>query len=132
MPAAARFFDDPRYLRTVAAEKPAARSAGEAYDAATLADCQPGALILDAGCGSGRHAAPLARAGFGVVGLDDSRILLAAARRTGCDAQFVHGSYAALPFEGCVFDTVLCMGTALGYLGQEGDRAALRGFRRVL
>jgi len=27
---------------------------------------------------------------------------------------------------------VLCLGTALGYLGDEGDRAALREFRRVL
>jgi len=132
MPAAARFFDDPRYLRTVDAEKPAARSADEAHDAAALAGCHPGALILDAGCGSGRHAAPLARAGYSVVGLDDSRILLGAARRTGGGAHFVHGSYTALPFEGGVFDTVLCMGTALGYLGEEGDRAALREFRRVL
>jgi hypothetical protein len=27
---------------------------------------------------------------------------------------------------------VLCLGTALGYLGDEADRAALREFRRVL
>jgi hypothetical protein len=37
-----------------------------------------------------------------------------------------------LPFEGEAFQAVLSLGTALGYLGEEGDRAALREFRRVL
>jgi SAM-dependent methyltransferase len=135
MPPAARFFDDPRYLRTVVAEKPAAESAAEAHGAARLAGCRPGALILDAGCGNGRHALPLARAGYQVIALDRSRVLLAAARRAARGApwpRFVCGSYAELPFEGGVFHAVLCLGTALGYLGDEGDRAALREFRRVL
>jgi SAM-dependent methyltransferase len=135
MPSAARFFDDPRYLRTVVAEKPAAKSAAEARGAARLAGCRPGELILDAGCGNGRHALPLARLGYRVVAVDRSRPLLAAARRAGRRArwpQFVHGSYATLPFECGLFNAVLCLGTALGYLGDEGDRDALREFRRVL
>jgi SAM-dependent methyltransferase len=37
-----------------------------------------------------------------------------------------------LPFEAGSFDAVMCLGTALGYLGEEADRAALREFRRVL
>jgi SAM-dependent methyltransferase len=135
MPPAARFFDDPRYLRTVAAEKPAAESAVQAHGAARRAGCRQGARILDAGCGNGRHSVPLARAGYRVVALDRSRPLLAAAWRAAGGAPrpyFVRGSYAALPFAGGAFDTVLCLGTALGYLGEEGDRAALREFRRVL
>jgi SAM-dependent methyltransferase len=132
---AAHSFDDRRYLRTVVAEKPAAESAAQAHCAARLARCQPGALILDAGCGTGRHAVPLARAGYRVLALDRSRLLLATARRAAHGApwpHFVRGSYAELPFKGRVFDAVLCLGTALGYLGDEGDRAALREFRRVL
>ena len=132
---AARFFDDDRYLRTVVAEKPPARSASEARRAARLAGCRPGALILDAGCGNGRHTLPLAGAGYRVVGLDSSDVLLAAARRAARDARwphFVRGSYARIPFEPATFAAVLCLGTALGYLGDEGDRAALREFRRVL
>jgi SAM-dependent methyltransferase len=129
---AARFFDDPRYLRTVAVERTLACSEREACDAARLARCRPGARILDAGCGAGRHAAPLAAAGYGVVGLDGSHPLLRAARRAARGARFVHGSYAALPFEDGAFEAVLCLGTALGYLGDAGDRAALREFRRVL
>jgi SAM-dependent methyltransferase len=135
MPSAARFFEDPRYLRTVVAEKSAAESAAQAHGAARLADCQPGALILDAGCGNGRHAVPLAQAGYRVVALDRSRLLLAAARSAAGGARwpkFVRGSYAKLPFDSGVFHAVLCLGTALGYLGEKGDRTALREFRRVL
>jgi SAM-dependent methyltransferase len=134
MPSAA-FFDDPQYLRTVVAEKPAAESATQAGAAARLAGCRPGSLILDAGCGNGRHAVPLARAGYRPVALDRSAPLLAAARRASRGApwpRFVRGSYAALPLRDGVFDAALCLGTALGYLGDEGDRTALRELRRVL
>jgi SAM-dependent methyltransferase len=132
---AALFFNDEQFLRTVVAEKPRAESAAQAEGAARLAGCRPGALILDAGCGNGRHAIPLARTGYRVVGLDSSRTLLAAARRAARGARgprFVCGSYTRLPFEPGSFDAVLCLGTALGYLGDEADRAALREFRRVL
>ena len=135
MASAARFFDDPRYLRTVVSEKPRAQSVAEARAAAQLAGCRAGAVILDAGCGNGRHSLPLARAGFRVVGLDRSRALLAAARRAAGDARwpsFVCDSYTRLPFETGGFDAVMWLGTAIGYLGESGDRVALREFRRVL
>ena len=132
---AARFFDDPRYLRTVVAEKPAPESAAQALAAVRLSACRPGALVLDAGCGNGRHALPLARAGYRVVGLDRSRMLLAAARRAAAGAAWPRlacGSYAALPFGDGAFEAVLCLGTALGYGSDAQDRAALREFRRML
>jgi SAM-dependent methyltransferase len=135
MPAAASFFDDYRYLRTVVAEKSHVRSRAEAHGATRLAVCDPGATILDAGCGNGRHAVPLARAGYRVFGLDASYVLLRAARaaaRPGARPTFVRGSYLRLPFESSAFQAVVCLGTALGYLGEAGDRAALREFRRVL
>jgi SAM-dependent methyltransferase len=130
----APFFDDEQYLRTVVAEKPPAESAAQADAAVRLAGCRPGARILDAGCGHGRHAVPLASAGYSVVGLDSSGTLLAAARRSAHGARcpsFVRGSYAALPFAPGSFDAVVCLGTALGY-GEAVDHAALREFRRVL
>jgi SAM-dependent methyltransferase len=134
MSQAALFFDDKQYLRTVVAEKPPEESAAQARAAARLAGCGQGARILDAGCGHGRHALPLAGAGYRVVGLDSSATLLAAARRSAHGARrpsFVRGSYAALPFAPASFDAVVCLGTALGY-GEELDRAALWQFRRVL
>ena len=135
MTSAVRFFDDPRYLSTVVAEKAPAESAAQAMAAARLAACGNGASILDAGCGNGRHALPLAHDGFRVVGLDRSQSLLAAAlraRSSGRWPRFVLGSYTAIPIESGTLNAVLSLGTALGYLGDGGDRTALSEFRRVL
>lgn len=135
MPSAALFFSDKHYVRTVAAEKTKAASAAEAAGAARLAGCVPGSAVLDAGCGTGRHSWPLASAGCRVVGLDSSPVVLTAARRPtrgGGSPRFVKGTYSALPFEPGSFEAVLCLGTAIGYLGDAADRAALTEFRRVL
>ena len=129
------FFDDPLYLRTVQAERTDAASAAEALAAVSLAACEPGALVLDAGCGNGRHAVPLARAGYRVVAFDKSPLLLAAGRDVAGGApwpQFVRGCYSHLPFRSRRFDAVLSLGTSLGYLGDEGDRRALSELGRVL
>jgi SAM-dependent methyltransferase len=129
------FFDDPLYLRTVRAERTDAASTEEALAAARLVGCKPGAFILDAGCGNGRHALPLARVGYRVIGLDRSALLLAAGRRSAGSARwprFVRGSYASLPFGTGWFDAIFSLGTALGYLGDRGDQRALCEFRRVL
>jgi SAM-dependent methyltransferase len=129
------FFDHPLYLRTVRAETTDAASTAEALGAARLVGCRPGALLLDAGCGNGRHALPLARAGYRVLAFDRSRLLLAAGRRAAGGARwprFVRGCYARLPFRSERFDAVLNLGTALGYLGDDGDQRALCEFRRVL
>ena len=44
--------------------------------------------ILDVGCGTGRHAAFLADAGFDVVGIDTSEEMLAVARERAPEVQF--------------------------------------------
>jgi SAM-dependent methyltransferase len=134
-PGQGSFFDDPIYLRTVRAEKTDAASTEEALAAARLVGCKPGGLILDAGCGNGRHALPLARVGYRVVAFDRSALLLAAGRRSAGRAhwpRFVRGCYTSLPFGTGRFDAILCLGTALGYLGDRGDQRALCEFRRVL
>jgi SAM-dependent methyltransferase len=134
-PGQGSFFDDPIYLRTVRAERTDAASTEEALAAARLVGCKPGGLILDAGCGNGRHALPLARVGYRVVAFDRSALLLAAGRRSAGGApwpRFVRGSYASLPFDTGRFDAILSLGTALGYLGDRGDQRALCEFRRVL
>jgi SAM-dependent methyltransferase len=135
MLSAARFFDDPWYLSTVVAEKVPAESAAHAAGATRLAACRAGALILDAGCGNGRHSMPLALAGFRMVSVDRSPLLLSAGQRAAGGSKwphFVRGSYASLPLRSSTFEAVLSLGTALGYLGDGGDRMALREFRRVL
>ena len=115
------FFDDDRYLRTVRAER----------RPPSAARYVPGSVILDAGCGEGRNAVPLARAGYRVVGLDRSRRLLRAAPRHA-RLRLVCGSYERMPFRDSTFDAVLLLGTALGYSAEAADRRALGEARRVL
>lgn len=66
--------------------------------------------LLDAGCGTGRHAVKLAAAGARVTALDFSEGMLARARARPCAdlVRFlVHDLTAALPFAARVFDRVL-------------------------
>jgi len=107
----------------------------QALGAARLAGIEPGADILDAPCGYGRHSAPLARAGYRVTGLDRSEAMLAEARRRGGEAdnpRWFQGDHRALPFEDESFDLVLNLFSSLGYRGEDGDRQTLAEFARVL
>ena len=60
------------------------------------------ALILDVGCGTGRHALPLLERGFRVVGVDLSAVLLAAANKSlqaaGRELPLVRADLRRLPF----------------------------------
>jgi SAM-dependent methyltransferase len=99
-----------------------------------VAGARPGEAVLDAGCGTGRHALALARAGYDVTGLDHAPVLLAAARAAAGPGgpRFLLGTYDALPFADASFAAVLSLGSSLGYVGEVGDRRALAEFRRVL
>ncbi len=84
-----------------------------------LLELQPGARVLDFGCGQGRVAVPFARRGFAVTGVDTSRDWLAVARAwaelEGVDAQFVQADLRSLSPEALgaetKFDAVLSIGT---------------------
>lgn len=68
--------------------------------------------ILDAACGGGLVAHPLAEAGFSVLGVDLAPgAVEAAQRRTppGADARFVVADAAALPADDASFDVVLLL-----------------------
>ena len=95
----------------------------------------PGASLLDAGCGTWRYAAELARRGFVVTGIDRSSDLLDEARRRpvnpGARVRFEAGDLLALP-AGAGFDAIVCRGV-LNDLVETGDRAAVfGGFARTL
>ena len=83
----------------------------------------PGARVLDAGCGSGRMAVPLARAGFRATGLDLVRAALLETRGRA-DVEVVEGDVLRLPFMDGSFDAVVCYDVLQHLLEEERHRAA--------
>jgi SAM-dependent methyltransferase len=70
-----------------------------------------GLLVLDAGCGMGRHTHHFLAAGAHVVALDASAAIDVAARNNTNDrALFVHGDILELPLASDAFDLVCCLG----------------------
>ena len=99
-----------------------------------------GGRVLDLCCGIGRHAIPLAELGYRVVGVDLSPVYLEEARSRAAQrgvadrVRFLLGDArelkAVLAGEG-PFDAVLCLGTSIGYFGEEGDLKMLASAREV-
>jgi SAM-dependent methyltransferase len=89
-----------------------------------------GELILDAGCGTGRHLKQLLVAGAIPIGIDFSYGMLKVAHRNCANAPLALADLEqGLPFEVASFDAVLC-----SLIGEHlNDLAALsREFHRVL
>ncbi|MFU8841181.1 MAG: class I SAM-dependent methyltransferase [Nitriliruptoraceae bacterium] len=107
-----------------------------------LLDLEPGTRVLDVGCGTGRHAVPLAGRGAEVTGVDLSPAMLerAAARAAaaGVPLTLVEGDARALPEDLGPFDVALCLCegafclVADGVAPLEHDRAVLASIARVL
>jgi SAM-dependent methyltransferase len=97
---------------------------------------EPAARVLDVGCGWGRHAIALARAGFAVTGLDLSPTLLARAQKrakaAGVEVEWVPGDMRELSWSGR-FDLAVSLFSSLGYfLSDAEDLRVLRGVHRAL
>ncbi len=128
------FFSD-FYLRAYAADEREGEAEAQAVAAARLAACPEGGELLDVPCGFGRHAVPLARAGYRVTGVDRSTALLDEARRRAGGERWpkwVAADYRELPFADASFDAAMNLFSSLGYLGDEEDTRVLAEIRRVL
>ncbi|MFQ3295175.1 MAG: SAM-dependent methyltransferase [Natrialbaceae archaeon] len=88
---------------------------------------------LDVACGVGRHAVPMGKAGFDVLGLDLSPKYLDVARKRAADAgvedrvrfdEFDMRDLQSLDYEA---DLVTNLWTSFGYFDDETNRAVLAG-----
>jgi SAM-dependent methyltransferase len=112
-----------------------AEAAVQALAAARLARCPEGGELLDVPCGYGRHALPLARAGFRATGVDRSQTLIDEARRRVDGERWpklLCADYRELPFPDERFDAAINMFSSIGFLGDEEDTRALGEIGRVL
>jgi ubiquinone/menaquinone biosynthesis C-methylase UbiE len=98
-----------------------------------------GGPVLELGCGTGRVAMPLGRAGVDLVGIDRSEPMLARARRRVARARLdgqvglVRGDIRALPFPASAFAVVMAPYGVLQSLLRERDLATtLAAVHRVL
>ncbi len=97
----------------------------------------PGWPVLDDCCGFGRHSLALRERGFDVFGIDLSLDLLRSSVDLERGPELLGGRLAcadmrSLPFADASFGAVLNLFTSFGYLGVDGDRAALAEMARVL
>lgn len=93
-----------------------------------LLDVAPGSTVLDVGCGTGAHAAELARRGFEVVGVDSDPAMLARAAEEHPDVEFIAADAQTLEL-GRTFDAAIS-NAALHWMTDQA--AALSSIRRAL
>lgn len=91
------------------------------------------ARLLDAGCGTGRHAVALAGRGYRVTGLDASADLIAVARQRAGAAgvAFITADLTALP-PAPQYEAILCRGVLNDLVDDRTRRNAFQAFARAL
>ncbi|MGI8748938.1 MAG: class I SAM-dependent methyltransferase [Thermoleophilaceae bacterium] len=99
---------------TIAIEEPVVRG---------LLDDVPAGPVLDAACGTGRHAAYLLEGGREVVGVDSSPEMLERARARVPRADLREGSLESLPLADASVGAVVCA-LALSHLPEIGSAVA--------
>lgn len=95
-------------------------------------DLSPGQVVVDVGCGTGRHARALAERGARTVGVDISQGLLTAAAAHGGTAAFVRADARRIPLPDRCADAVICLCQGGFGITPGGDREILAEIARIL
>lgn len=97
--------------------------------------CEPGAMVLDLACGTGRHAVELAARGYQVVGFDLSLAMLARASDEAQDRKqkinFVQGDMREMTFEE-TFDGVYAWNTSFGFFDEQQNNTVIARVHKAL
>ncbi|MDD1720432.1 MAG: class I SAM-dependent methyltransferase [Euryarchaeota archaeon] len=97
------------------------------YDIAPIMQhINPGAAVLDVGCGTGRYLVPLDRAGFAVVGIDLSQTAL---RLLAPHLVRIVADMQKLPLVDQSFDALTCYGVLQHLREEERANAVIELFR---
>ncbi len=94
-----------------------------------------GAMLLDLGCGTGRHAIELTRRGYKVVGFDLSLPMLAKAAEEAQERSqklnFVQGDMREMTFED-TFDGIYCWNTSFGFFEEDKNIQVIQRVHKAL
>ena len=94
-----------------------------------------GAMLLDLGCGTGRHAIELTRRGYKVVGFDLSLPMLAKAAEEAQERNqklnFVQGDMREMTFED-TFDGIYCWNTSFGFFEEDKNNQVVQRVHKAL
>ena len=96
-------------------------------------------VMLDVGCGAGRHLLHFQNAGFDITGLDESPLAIDVCRKRGCEKLIAESIFEVSLADGS-FDTILLFGNDIGIGGSPARtvtmlkrlRSALRRGGRIL
>lgn len=89
-------------------------------------------LVLDAGCGNGRHIPELEKGGAEVVGIDQSEKLIECARKKYSGRTLLVGDMRQLPFPDASFDAVFAFASLPHLPTKHARKQALSEIIRVL
>lgn len=88
-------------------------------------------MLLDAGCGSGRHSFLASRMGFNVVGFDSSIEMVKLAKSKDSLSKYIVADLRFPPFKKDVFDCILYM-ASMHHLGKEDAGHSLSRMKDIM